>query len=200
MPEVQPSVGCRAETSTQVSGHCPRHHLSPLMTSTGLPASAYPSHRLTWLPAPTPLHFRLRTGEKANEVMSPGQPSSREQAASQREALLDLFNSHPVAKGLLAQTVSQREKEKADDEIKRHFISRTEADTHDSRTCLFLVASPPSYPVLSLCLWCSHTGQGHSSQGNTGSLAAILGHLTQKSRIWKGSGEGKTPGRCPRGH
>lgn len=80
--------------------------------------------------------------------MSPGQPSSREQAASQREALLDLFNSHPVAKGLLAQIVSQREKGKADDEIKRHFISRTEADTRASRTCLSLVASPS----LLLCL------------------------------------------------
>lgn len=58
----------------------------------------------------------------------------------------------------------------------------------------------PPPPALSLCLWCSHAGRGHSSQGDTGSLAAIVGPLAQKPRTWKGSGDGRMPRRCPRGH
>lgn len=72
LPEVQPRAGCRAQPSTQASGHC-RAPPWPLL---------FPAARQTRLPLPPPPCPALRTGEKANEVMSP-RPAKLQGASSQ---------------------------------------------------------------------------------------------------------------------
>lgn len=93
-------------------GHCPRHHLSPSVDSAGLLSLGFsqPLSCPSPGPHPAPPCSQVRS---LNEVMSPRLASSREQTASQIKALLDLLNTHPVAKGLLAlDSITEGKKEK----------------------------------------------------------------------------------------
>lgn len=78
------------------------------------------------------------------------------------------------------------EERKADDEIKRHFISRAEADTCRSRTRISLLSSPP--PPLSPASvgGASPTGQGRSLLSDAGPPGPHGEAPGQESRIQKG--------------
>lgn len=166
------------------------------MNSAGLPGlclSQPPSRPCSW----PPLRPAPRTGE-VSEVTSP-RPAELRGASSQPKkgfiGFVQLASCGQEPPG------TRQPHRKAGEEIKRHFIPGAEADTRESRTWLSLVSSLPSSPVSGLCLGDSHTGQGRSSQGDTGLLDSHLEALGPGIKdLERASGEGRMPGRCLKGH
>lgn len=142
-----------------------------------------PSRPCSWPPP----HPALCTGEKVNEVMSP-RPAELQGASSQPKkgfiGFVKLASCDQRPPGTRQHHRGKKEKQT----MKLKGISFPELSlTRGSQECVspwFLLL--PSSPVPGLCRWCSHTGQGRSSHGDTCLLGSHLEALDPRIKALEG--------------
>lgn len=147
----------------------------------GLCLSRPPGRPCSWPPP----HPALCTGEKANEVMSPRPAKLQGECSQPNKGFIGFVKFASGGQGPPGTRQLHRgKKEKQTMKLKgisfpEPRLTRTIQERISPRVFPSLLPRP--WPLSVVQCW-----PGHNSHGDTGFLGSHLGHLTQKSRTWKG--------------